>query len=98
MTAAIRSSRYLRQLPSLEAGRAVEKQNPGRVIGAPRRTTGTIPGCSSVTTGREADVDRASSWAFYERHFAQARLQHYLIHTDGDQSAGMEQYAARTLH
>lgn len=34
----------------------------------------------------------SSSWAFYERHFAHARLQHYLTHTGGDQAAAMELY------
>jgi len=37
-------------------------------------------------------VASANSWAFYERHFAHARLQHYLSHTGGDQSAAMELY------
>lgn len=27
---------------------AVEKQNPGRVIGPLMRTTGTVPGCSAL--------------------------------------------------
>ena len=44
------------------------------------------------TTGRETGVASANSWAFYERHFAHARLQHYLSHTGGDQSAAMELY------
>lgn len=34
----------------------------------------------------------ASDWTFYERHFASARLQHYLTHTGGDQLAAMELY------
>ena len=34
----------------------------------------------------------ASDWEFYERHFAPARLQHYLTHTAGDQAAAMELY------
>lgn len=33
-----------------------------------------------------------SNWAFYERHFAPARLQHYLAHTQGDHVAAMELY------
>lgn len=32
----------------------------------------------------EVDVTSTSNWAFYERHFAQARLQHYLTRTGGD--------------
>lgn len=31
-------------------------------------------------------------WAFYERHFAEARLQHYLLRTHGDEVAAMELY------
>ena len=34
----------------------------------------------------------ATDWAFYERHFAHARLQHYLTHTGGDQAAAMKLY------
>jgi len=37
-------------------------------------------------------VASASDWAFYERHFSRARLQHYLTRTEGDQSAAMELY------
>lgn len=33
-----------------------------------------------------------SDWAFYERHFARARLQHYLTHTGGDQTRAMDLY------
>lgn len=40
----------------------------------------------------EVGVTRTSSWAFYERHFARARLQHYLTRTGGDQVAAMELY------
>ena len=31
---------------SVWAIKLLEKQNPGRLIGSPRRTTGTVPGCS----------------------------------------------------
>ncbi len=34
----------------------------------------------------------AGNWAFYERHFAHARLQHYLTYTGGDRTAAMELY------
>ena len=33
-----------------------------------------------------------SNWAFYERHFATSRLQHYLAHAQGDHVAAMELY------
>lgn len=34
----------------------------------------------------------ASDWAFFERHFAPARLRHYLAHTAGDRQAAMDLY------
>lgn len=34
----------------------------------------------------------SSNWAFYEHHFAKARLQHYLAHTGGDHAVAMELY------
>ncbi|MBS7548793.1 Abi family protein [Dietzia massiliensis] len=34
----------------------------------------------------------ASNWAFYERHFAPARLQHYLARAQGDHVMAMELY------
>lgn len=37
-----------------------------------------------------------SDWTFYERHFAQARLQHYLTHTQGDHAKAMELYRWNT--
>ena len=73
----------------------------GRGIGPPvRRGRGGRNSDRSMDSGsitpRTEQANRTSSWAFYERHFARARLQHYLVRTGGDEIAAMELYRWNT--
>ncbi len=68
------------------------KQNPGRLIGPPRRTTGTVPGCSPPAYKIVSEMGNSETWDFFERHFGQARLRHYLDACDGDTQRAVQLY------
>lgn len=40
-----------------------QKQNPGRLIGPPKRTTGTVPGCSLQMLREAGDGGQLSTMA-----------------------------------